>query len=260
MPDQQILTGGREGKIAKAADTVIRPGNPWTPHVHAFLSFLHEQGFDCVPKPCGVKADGREVVSFVDGVVYNDILPDAIMTDEVLADVAALLRRYHDAGAQYIPRLTGREQWMLPARSPVEVMCHGDFAPYNLTFVEGQVHGVIDFDTLHPGPRLWDIAYAAYRWVPFVSPSNPDYRQDLTEQIRRLKLFADRYGMDNSSRRQLPEMMISRIQALVDYMRNEARSGNEDVQKNIEDGHLRLYLDDIAYLQEHAARIACEIL
>lgn len=260
MPDQQTLTGGREGKITQAANTVIRPSNPWTPHVHAFLSFLHEQGFDCVPKPCGINADGREVVSFVDGMVYNDVLPDAIMTDEVLSDVAALLHRYHDLGAQYISRLTGNELWMLPARSPAEVMCHGDFAPYNLTFIENRLHGIIDFDTLHPGPRLWDIAYAAYRWVPFVSPSNPDYRQSLGDQIRRLKLFADRYGLDNSSRRQLPEMIIARIHSLVDYMRTESEGGNEDMQKNIANGHLRLYLDDIAYLQEHAAHIANEIL
>ena len=260
MTDQQILTGGRAGKIARAADTVIRPANPWTPHVHSFLRFLHEQGFDCVPQPLGVTEDGQEIVSFVDGTVHNDALPDAIMTDEVLADVAALLRRYHDIGAQYVPRLTGDEAWMLPARSPAEVMCHGDFAPYNLTFVEGRLYGMIDFDTLHPGPRLWDIAYAAYRWVPFVSPSNPDYRSDLAEQLRRLKRFADCYSLDEISRRQLPDMMIARIQALVDYMRHEAADGNEDVQQNIEDGHLRLYLGDIAYLREHAARIACHII
>ncbi len=34
-----------------------------------------------------------------------------------------------------------------------------DFAPYNITFVDGCVHGIIDFDTLHPGPRIWDVAY-----------------------------------------------------------------------------------------------------
>ena len=34
-------------------------------------------------------------------------------------------------------------------------------------------------------------------------------------------------------------------------MRNEADSGNEDVWKNIEDGHLKLYLDDIQYIKEY---------
>ena len=54
-------------------------------------------------------------------------------------------------------------------------MCHGDFAPYNITFVDRCVHGIIDFDTLHPGPRIWDVAYAVYRRSPFVSSKDPDY-------------------------------------------------------------------------------------
>lgn len=33
-------------------------------------------------------------------------------------------------------------------------------------------------------------------------------------------------------------------------MRNEADSGNEDVWKDIEDGHLKLYLDDIQYIKK----------
>jgi aminoglycoside phosphotransferase (APT) family kinase protein len=57
---------------------------------------------------------------------------------------------------------------------PIEVMCHGDFAPYNVTIVDGEAFGIIDFDTLHPGPKMWDIAYAVYRWVPFTNPANPD--------------------------------------------------------------------------------------
>ena len=251
MEEKQLLTGGREGKIAREKDCVIRPANPWTPHVHAFLTYLHAQGLDCVPRPMGVNGHGQEVVSFVEGTVYSDSLPEKIMTDDVLDDVAALLRRYHDLGAGYVARLTGQEEWMLPARTPAEVMCHGDFAPYNLTFVEGKVHGVIDFDTLHPGPRLWDIAYAAYRWVPFVSASNPDYREALAGQMRRLRRFADRYGLDEKGRRQLPAMMVERLQALVNYMEQEAAGANEDVQRNIAEGHLRLYLDDIRYLTEH---------
>ena len=37
-------------------------------------------------------------------------------------------------------------------------------------------------------------------------------------------------------REQLPNMIIERINSLVAYMRSEEDSGNEDVQKNIEDG------------------------
>ncbi len=260
MIQKEVLHGGRTGKISKDEDKVIRPGNDWTLHVQSFLAFMHENGFHNIPKPYGINGNGMEMVSFVDGTVYNDRLPDEILTDEILAQVANLLRRYHDIGEKYVQRLTGEEVWMLPKRLPVEVMCHGDFAPYNITFVDGRVHGIIDFDTLHPGPRIWDVAYAVYRWIPFVSPKNPDYCYDLNEQIRRLKLFADTYGLKDHEREQLPDMMIERISSLAAYMRNEADSGNEDVRKNIEDGHLNLYLDDIQYIKESSKNIREGIL
>lgn len=260
MIQNEVLHGGREGKISKEEDKVIRPGNKWTSHVQSFLSFMHENGFNNVPIPYGINESGMEIVSFVNGTVYNDQLPNEILTDGILVGVAKLLRRYHDISEKYVHQLTGEEVWMLSQRLPVEVMCHGDFAPYNITFVDGSVHGIIDFDTLHPGPRIWDIAYAVYRWVPFVSPTNPDYRYGLNEQIRRLKIFVDTYNLTNNEREQLPNMIIERISSLVEYMRNEADSGNEDVQKNIDDGHLNLYLDDIKYIKEFQNKILEGIL
>lgn len=170
--------------------------------------------------------------------------------DNSLLAVRGINHKYIVVGEKYVHRLTGEEVFMLPGQLPAEVMCHGDFAPYNITFVDGCVHGIIDFDTLHPGPRIWDVAYAVYRWIPFVSPKNPDYCYNLNEQVRRLKLFADTYDLKKNEREELPNMIIERISSLVAYMRNEADSGNEDVWKNIEDGHLKLYLDDIQYIKE----------
>ena len=250
--EKQVLNGGREGKIVREADIVVRPANVWTPQVHAFLAFLRERGFPNVPAPYGIGEDGRERVSFVEGEVYPDGLPEALGGDAVLLEAAELLRRYHELGAAYVERLSGGERWMLPARSPAEVMCHGDFAPYNVTFRDGHVHGLIDFDTLHPGPRLWDFAYAAYRWVPLMAPGNPECRGDPAEQLRRLRLFAERYGLRADEGERLPAAMTERLRSLIAYMESEARSGNEDMRRNIEAGHLALYERDIAYFEENA--------
>ena len=62
-------------------------------------------------------------------------------------------------------------------------MCHGDFAPYNVVLKGEQAVGIIDFDTCHPGSRLWDISYALYRWSPFMHLKNPDRLGSLEEQI-----------------------------------------------------------------------------
>lgn len=64
------------------------------------------------------------------------------------------------------------------------MVCHNDFAPYNLVFSDGLAIGVIDFDYASPGPRLWDFAYLAYRIVP-VSIDRPD---GFTDQERRDRL------------------------------------------------------------------------
>lgn len=82
----------------------------------------------------------------------------------------------------------------------------------------------------------------------------------MNEQIRRLRLFVDTYDLKNNEKQQLPDMIIERISSLVAYMRNEADSGNEDVEKNIKDGHLNLYLDDIQYIKEFQRKILEGIL
>ena len=82
----------------------------------------------------------------------------------------------------------------------------------------------------------------------------------MKEQIRRLKVFIDAYDLGGVERKQLPNMMIERINSLVIYMRNEVEDGNEDVQKNIENGHLKLYLDDIQYIKEYREKIIEEIM
>jgi len=255
MNNNEVLCGGRENKIFRISDRVIRPSAAWTPYVHDFLSFLIEEGITYVPQPYGINEKGEESLSYVQGEVYNYPLPEFMLQDKMLISSARLLRSYHDAGARYIDKLTNKEEWMLGTIDPIEVMCHGDFAPYNVTIIDGKAFGIIDFDTLHPGPRMWDIAYAVYRWVPFTNPSNPDCDSSLEEQIRKAKLFLDTYGIKIEEREFLPRMMVDRLTNLVNYMKNQAEKGNVDFQKNIEEGHLDLYLNDIEYILKNERMI-----
>jgi len=90
-----------------------------------------------------------------------------------------------------------------PGKQPQEVICHVDFAPYNHVFRERRWVGAIDYDLCYPGPRAWDLAYTAYRYVP-LSPHTADAVADgeagdrsrftHAEQRRRLALFCEAYG------------------------------------------------------------------
>lgn len=256
MKKKEVLSGGREGKIFREDDKVIRPSNAWTPHIHNFLRFLIEEGVTYIPQPYGINEKGEEILSYVQGEVYNYPLPEIMLQDKMIISSAKLLRSYHKVSGKYIDNLTNKEEWMLPAIDPIEVMCHGDFAPYNVTIIDGAAVGMIDFDTLHPGPKMWDICYAIYRWVPFTNPTNPDCYNSLEEQIRKTKLFLDTYGVKLEERKLLPKMMADRLISLVNYMKNKAERGNEDFQKNIDEGHMDLYVKDVQYILKNERMIS----
>jgi Ser/Thr protein kinase RdoA (MazF antagonist) len=108
----------------------------------------------------------------------------------VLVAAPRLLRALHDATAGFAR--AGRT-WRSPAHEPDEVICHNDFAPYNLVFRDGLPVAAIDFEHASPGPRVWDLAYLAYRLVPLAAPGNPDL-PDVGDRSDRLALLCDAYG------------------------------------------------------------------
>jgi hypothetical protein len=123
------LEGGRVSQIAKVGETVQRPAGVWTATIHRILTHVREQGFLAVPEPLGFDDAEHEVVSFIAGEVSNYPLSNAAKSEEALLSAARLLRAYHDASASFLGQLHGNESWMLPAREPIEVVCHGDYAP-----------------------------------------------------------------------------------------------------------------------------------
>lgn len=157
--------------VERDGAAVLRPAGPWTESVHALLAHVRARGVTWVPEPLGVRADGRAAVSWVDGDVPAYPMPEWVWAPAVLERAARMLRELHDA-TQGFDR-AGRT-WALPPREPAEVICHSDFAPYNLAFRDGLPVGAIDFEAAAPGPRAWDLAYLAYRLVPVARPDNPD--------------------------------------------------------------------------------------
>lgn len=244
--------GGRENQIFISEDKVYRPSGKWSAAVHTLLSYLEKNGFNAAPKSYGFDGCGNEVLSYVNGDVFNYPLKENIATKEALASAGKLLREYHDVSSAFVSKLANEKmEWMLPVREPVEVICHGDYAPYNVALNGVQTVGIFDFDTAHPAPRIWDVAYAVYCWSPFKTHEH-DSMGDLKSQSVRAKLFCDAYGLDHESRESLVITMIDRIHALVDYMQDEAANGNETFIQHIKDNHHLAYFADIEYLSSNA--------
>jgi hypothetical protein len=250
----EYLEGGRSPHVTRFGDTIRRPAGPWTPYVHNLLHHLRTQGFSRAPEPVGLDDGGYEVVSYLDGDVYNYPLPEAATSISALISSADLLRAYHDATVSFVPRLKGDEAWMLPARQPEEVICHGDYAPYNVVLAGDRAVGIIDFDAAHPGPRVWDLAYAVYRWSPLTRPDSADGFGSEREKAARCRLFCDTYGLPRAERGGLMSMVVERLCVLVEFMQSEAKEGNRAFQANLADGHHLAYLADIEYLETDGER------
>jgi hypothetical protein len=246
--EEVVLSGGNMTPVVRVGNTVRRASGPWTPTIHALLRHLRAAGFAMVPEPLGVDERGREIISLLPGAVATYPLADYVLAEPTLIRVAQMLRAYHDASATFAAPPDATWQW--PAHEPVEVICHNDFAPYNLMFEAGEPTGVIDFDVASPGPRVWDIAYTAYRFVPLTAPENPDVDNPGDDEVqRRLAVFCDAYGRASIAPADVVAAAIAKLRELVDFIVTSAAAGDPAQQAVLARGDTAIYEADIAYLE-----------
>jgi Ser/Thr protein kinase RdoA (MazF antagonist) len=250
---EEVLPGGNMTAVVRVGDTVRRSAGSWTPTIHAFMRHLRASGFAMVPEPLGLDERGREVISFLPGESATYPLPEFAWSDATLTAVARCLRALHDASVGFVPPPDGRWQW--PAHEPAEVICHNDFAPYNLMFEGGELTGVIDLDLASPGPRAWDMAYTAYRFVPLTDPANPDAPfpgEDV--QAQRLAAFCAAYAEPRIEPADVLRTAAAKLRELVAFIREQAAAGDPAQQAVLARGDVEIYERDIAHIELLAER------
>ena len=194
------LEGGRvTAGVVRIGETVRRPISGDRVRVHDLLIHLEQKGFEGTPRFLGIDEKNREILSFLPGEVPRDL---GHFTDAQLLAAAALLRQFHDATVDF-PAVRAEG---------AEVICHNDWGPPNGVFRDGLPYALIDFDTIRPGMRLWDLGYSAFSWLDL---GNPDYTGE--EQVRRLTLFADGYGLPACSPSQIAAYALARQTALASW-------------------------------------------
>lgn len=248
--DPESLQGGST-EVTKVGGRVLRARRQGSTNVEWLLTVLERRGFRYSPRFLGLSDDDRQVLEFIEGQAGAYPLPEELRHDEALISAARALRLLHEVTSELATEVL--DGWMLEAVEPYEVICHGDFAPYNCVFDGSRLVGIIDFDTAHPGPRIRDIAHAIYRFAPLTAPENAAGFGSLAEQARRARLFCDEYGEVNRS--EIIEAVCRRLLDLVRYMRAQAAQGDTAFQSHLDDGHDTLYLRDIHYLRTNAAAL-----
>lgn len=253
--NEEILTGGNVSNVYRSGDTVRRELKPDSYRIHKLLKHLENKGFSYAPKFIGIDEKGREILSYIEGEAGNYPLKKYMWSDDCLIEIAKMLRLYHDS----VQDFSFDESWeMLDLTpQPVEVLCHNDFAIYNIIFNNERPIGIIDFDNAGPGPRLYDIAYTLYTCVPLsrlhLSESGEVIYYNSFEHANRIKqritLFFESYGKEVEE--EYLEMVLLRLEGLCKTMVRKSSEGDIAFQKMIDEGHLEHYQSDIKFIREH---------
>jgi Ser/Thr protein kinase RdoA (MazF antagonist) len=161
---------------------VRRPAGPSFRLVREVLLRLERSGVDAAPRWLGVDDGGREILGWIEGETFlergrmhpfvGDPSQRITFGDAQLDAVFRLLRRYHDALGD-------------------DVVCHGDFGPWNLVWREGLPVGIIDFDDVRRADAPEDVAYALRAFVSYgLAEEEP------AELVRRTRLALGAYGRE----------------------------------------------------------------
>lgn len=163
---EEILLGGKVSNPVRIHGDVHREAGPWTPAVHALLRHLEHAGFDGVPRVVGFDAEGREVVTYIEGEAGSLRFPPALLYEQGLTALGRFIRAFHDAVATFVPASDAVYRSGTRPVGPGEIVCHCDLGYWNTIWRGDDVVGLIDWDTAEPAPPLRDLSLAAMTTVP----------------------------------------------------------------------------------------------
>jgi hypothetical protein len=227
VAEGEVLQDEPHRRVVRIGDTVRRPLHPWSPTIHELLRHLEGIGFPYSPRLLGIDDEGREVLTYIDG--ESGAAGWAKVVDDAgLVAMARLLREYHEAVRGFRPAAPAG--WAADGGSLAggELVCHGDFGPWNLVWRGTRPVGILDWDYAWPAAAGHDVAYALEYVAPFRDdrmclewlryPQPPDRR-------RRIARFAEAYGLATTDG--LVDEVIAQQEAVLRRTRRLADEGRQ---------------------------------
>lgn len=230
---------------------VLRPRRDITPTVHHLLSHLRAGGVTDVPEPLSIDVD-HDVVGFVEGDTARQAWPHQHGLDGVRS-AARLLRRIHDASHSWVPPPDAT--WDTPPVTIGDVddqlvYCHGDPGPWNFVWRDDEAVALIDWDLLHPGARIDDVAYAIRWFAPMRSDDLAlewHHFPDIPDRRARVHAFLDGYGYFAYDL-DVVEAVSARIRTTQRQILEFADQGHEPHRTWVAQGMIERWEADIAWV------------
>ncbi len=256
MENEIPLSGGNiNAEVVRIGDTVRRTIGPHAANVHMLLRHLEDAGYPYTPRFLGIDDKGREILSFISG---SPDFPDTLWTDdETLRITVRMLREFHDATEPLVSRHP--DGWAF-SRPDADVICHADFAPYNMIFRNNRPVGIIDLDLAGPGPRLWDLAYLTY-WMAPLSFTDGDMADASARELDgapRIRAICTEYGTDDFA------ALLDMVDEVLRHMCNPASIrqmvGEAATQRLVDGGHIDHWARESAAFAEHHPQILSALM
>jgi hypothetical protein len=255
---EHALAGGMGsgGAVVRVGDTVRRPVRPHSATVASFLHHLERAGFEGAPRHLGLDAQGREILTWIEGAVGVPPFPAWVGREDVLLGVARLQRQLHAAAAGFVPPPDATwDRANLPDAGPGAIVCHNDLCVENVVVRDGQVVAFIDFDFAAPSDALLDIAIAARHWIPMRDPVDIDPELQDLDQVRRFRAFCAEHELDRAAREAVVAHLGTFLDRALVSMRRRAESGLEAYVRTWRAGYPEQNRRSRAWLDANAAAL-----
>lgn len=254
--DGEGFLDGNMADVRRIGDRVVRSRLAGSDASHAVLRYLEQHGYSGAPRVVDVE-ETHEVLRYLPG----DSIPppiDGFRDDDTLMMIAREIRSLHQALGHFRPPQGITFPVMPGAPLGGSFPCHNDLAPWNTIMRDRCFVGFIDWDLVTLATPEWDLAHAAWQFVP-LSAGAASF-SPVEELGVRLKLFLDEYGLPKPERSGFIGLVRQRQRCAWETVEQWGRAGLPRFDRIFEQGLHVSALDDIAWLDANAGKLQSAIV